>query len=154
MKELVSFMSDSSERGEAVNISSVTFITALNIISNILFSVDLGSYDSKKSNGFQDTVIGVMEAIGKPDAASYFPFLTFLGLQGNKKNMKACSERLFIVFRGFINAKIAEKSLRKTPKAVSDRDFVDTLLDLTEGDEAELNTNDIEHFLLVCLTIL
>jgi len=152
VKELVSFMSESSEREEAVDISRATFITALNIISNILFSVDLGNYDSNKSGGFQDTVIGVMEAVGNPDAANFFPFLGFLDLQGNRKTLKACSERLFKVFRGFIDAKLAEKSLRDTnSKDVRERDFVDVLLDLTEGDEAELNTNDIVHLLLVSL---
>ena len=45
--------------------------------------------------------------------------------------------------------KLAEKSLRDTnSKDVRERDFVDVLLDLTEGDEAELNTNDIVHLLL------
>ncbi|XP_010508143.1 PREDICTED: cytochrome P450 76C2 [Camelina sativa] len=148
VKELVSFMSESSEGEKAVDISRATFITALNIISNILFSVDLCSHDSKKYNGFQDAVTGVMEAIGNPDASNYFPFLGFLDLQGNKETMKACSERLFRVFRELINDKIEERSLRNNPKDVSDRDFLDTLLELTEGDEAELNTNDIEHFLL------
>ncbi|KAL1198017.1 Cytochrome P450 76C2 [Cardamine amara subsp. amara] len=148
VKELVSFMSESSEREEVVDISRATFITSLNIISNILFSVDLGSYDSKKSSLFQDAVTSVMEAIGKPDAANYFPFLGFLDLQGNRKTLKVCSEKLFSVFRGFIDAKRTEKSSRNNPKDISDRDFVDALLDHNEGDEAELNTNDIEHFLM------
>ncbi|KAG2284947.1 hypothetical protein Bca52824_044551 [Brassica carinata] len=148
VKDLISFMSESSEREKAVDISHALFTTTLNIISNILFSVDLGSYDPfKKLNGFQDTVIGVMEAIGNPDAANYFPFLRFLDLQGNSKKMKDNIERLFRVFRGFIDAKIAEKALLNNPKDVTDGDFVDALLHLTEGDEAELNTNDIEHFL-------
>lgn len=148
VKDLISFMSESSEREKAVDISHALFTTTLNIISNILFSVDLGSYDPlKKLNGFQDTVIGVMEAIGNPDAANYFPFLRFLDLQGNSKKMKDNMERLFRVFRGFIDAKIAEKALLNNPKDVTDGDFVDALLHLTEGDEAELNTNDIEHFL-------
>ncbi|CAN7021180.1 unnamed protein product [Brassica oleracea var. botrytis] len=138
VKDLIKFMSESSEREEAVDISRALFTTTLNIMSNLLFSVDLGSYD---------TVIGVMEAIGNPDAANYFPFLRFLDLQGNIKKMKDNSERLLRVFRGFIDAKIAEKALRNNPKDVTDGDFVDALLHLTEGDEPELNTNEIEHFL-------
>ena len=153
VKDLIKFMSESSEREEAVDISRALFTTTLNIMSNLLFSVDLGSYDTlKKFNVFQDTVIGVMEAIGNPDAANYFPFLRFLDLQGNSKKMKDNMERLFRVFRGFIDAKIAEKALLNNPKDVTDGDFVDALLHLTEGDEAELNTNDIEHFLSVSLT--
>ncbi|VVB00568.1 unnamed protein product [Arabis nemorensis] len=153
VKELVSFMSESSEREEAVDISRASFITTLNIISNLLFSVDLGSYDSKMSNGFQDTVIGLMEAVGNPDAANYFPLLRFLDLQDNRKKTKEGCERLFRVFRGFIDAKIAEKSTRDNPKDVTNSDVVDALLDLiTKGDEAELNTNVIEHFLLDLFT--
>nr|QWK52445.1 cytochrome P450 76C2 [Isatis tinctoria] len=148
VKELVSFMNESSERDEAVDISRASFVTVVNIISNILFSVDLGSYDLKSSNGFQDSVIGVMEAIGNPDAANYFPFLGFLDLQGNRKAMKACSEKLFKVFRGFIDAKIAEKSLGNKDKNVSSHDFVDELLELAKGDEVQLNTSDFEHLLL------
>ncbi|ESQ51635.1 hypothetical protein EUTSA_v10016531mg [Eutrema salsugineum] len=151
VQELVSFISESSNREEPVDISRVSFITVLNMISNILFSVDLGSYyDSKKSvNDFQDTVIGVREAIGKPDAANYFPFLGFLDLQGNKKTIKVCSERLFRVFRGFIDAKIKEKSSQNN---VLNNDLLDALLDFTQGDEAELDVNVIEHFLLDLFT--
>lgn len=149
VQELVNFMNASSERNEAVDISHASYTTVLNIISNILFSVDLGSYDSKQSNVFQETVIGAMEAAGKPDAANYFPFLGFLDLQGNRKAMKGCTERLFRIFRGFMDAKIAEKSLRNNSKDVPNRDFLDSLLALTKRDEAELDNNDIEHLLLV-----
>ncbi|CAA7050734.1 unnamed protein product [Microthlaspi erraticum] len=152
VQELLSFMNESSKREEAVDISLATFVTALNVTSNILFSADMGSYDSKKSNGFQDTVTGIMEAVGSPDAANYFPFMGFLDLQGNRKKMKDCCDELIRVFRTFFDAKIAEKSLHNNPKDVSDRDFVDVLLDLTEGDEAELTTYDIEHILLDLFT--
>ncbi|CAN7063424.1 unnamed protein product [Brassica rapa subsp. trilocularis] len=149
VQELVSFMHERSEKEEAVDISRASFTTVLNIISNILFSVDLGSYDvTSKSNRFRDTVIATMEAAGKPDAANYFPFMRFLDLQGNRKNIKACTEGLFRVFRGFIDAKLTEKSLDNS-KDVSDSDFLDALLLLAEGDESELDNNDIEHLLLV-----
>ncbi|WZZ56055.1 hypothetical protein YC2023_056162 [Brassica napus] len=144
VQELVRFMEASSEREEAVDISRASFITTLNIISNILFSVDLCSYGSEKSNGFHDSIIGGMEAAGSPDLANFFPFLRFLDLQGNTKKMKLCSERLFKVFRGFINTKTAEKSLRNNPKDAPNSDFLDVLLH-----EAELENDDIEHLLLV-----
>ncbi|KAF3576973.1 hypothetical protein DY000_02036038 [Brassica cretica] len=81
VQELVRFMDESSEREDAVHMSRASFTTTLNIISNILFSVDLGSYGSKKSNGFHDSVIRGMEAAGSPDLANFFPFLRFLDLQ-------------------------------------------------------------------------
>ncbi|KAJ0259171.1 hypothetical protein HA466_0055600 [Hirschfeldia incana] len=147
VQELVSFVNERSESEEAVDIARASFTTVLNIISNILFSVDLGSYGSG-SNGFQDSVIGDTEAAGRPDLANFFPFLAFLDLQGNSKKMKICTERLFKVFRGFIDTKTAEKSLRSNPQDASNSDFLDAILDLTVGDEAELDNNDIEHLLL------
>ncbi|XP_010518174.1 PREDICTED: cytochrome P450 76C4-like [Camelina sativa] len=146
VQELVKFVSESSEREEAVNISRASFTTALNIISNILFSVDLGSYDSKISNGFQETVTAVMVAVGKPDLANFFPFLGFLDLQSNRKNMKGCTERLFRLFRGFMDAKIALRN--ESTDDVSDIDFLDSLLALTQGVEPELDNSEIEHLLL------
>ncbi|CAH8392377.1 unnamed protein product [Eruca vesicaria subsp. sativa] len=143
VQELVSFVNECSEREEAVDISRASFTTVLNIISNILFSVDLGSYGSEKSAGFHDSVLGGMEAAGRPDLANFFPFLAFLDLQGNSKKMKLCTERLFKVFRGFIDTKTAEKSLPNNPKDASNSDFLDAILD-----EAELDNNDIEHLLL------
>ncbi|KAL0896347.1 hypothetical protein Bca101_080308 [Brassica carinata] len=148
VQELVSFVNERSESEEAVDIASASFTTVLNIISNILFSVDLGSYGSGKSNEFQDSVLGDTEAAGRPDLANFFPFLAFLDLQGNSKQMKLCTERLFKVFRGFIDTKTAEKSLANNPKDASNSDFLDAILDLTVGDEAELDNNDIEHLLL------
>ncbi|CAH8392378.1 unnamed protein product [Eruca vesicaria subsp. sativa] len=143
VQELIKFMDESSEREEAVDISRASFVTTLNIISNILFSVDLSSYGSEKSNGFYDSIIGAMEAAGSPDLANFFPFLGFLDLQGISKKMKLCTEKLFKVFQGFIDTKTVEKSLRRKPKDASNSDFLDVLLD-----EAELDNNDIEHLLL------
>ncbi|KAF8088277.1 hypothetical protein N665_0546s0009 [Sinapis alba] len=148
VQELVSFVNECSEREEAVDISRASFTTVLNIISNILFSVNLGSYGSGKSNVFQDLVLGNTEAAGRPDLANFFPFLAFLDLQGNSKKMKLCTESLLKVFRGFIDTKTAEKSLPNNPKDSSNNDFLDAILDLTVGDEAELDNNVIEHLLL------
>ncbi|XP_010518175.2 PREDICTED: cytochrome P450 76C4-like [Camelina sativa] len=149
VQELVNFVGESSEREEAVDISRASFTTVLNILSNLLFSVDLGSYDCKNSNKFQETVISVMVIVGKPDVANFFPFLGFLDLQSNRKAIKCCTERLLGVFRGFMDAKIA---LRNESTDASNIDFLDSLLALTQGDKVELDNHDIEHLLLDMFT--
>lgn len=154
VQELVNFISECSEREETVDISHASFVTALNIISNILFSVSLGSYDSKNSSVFHELMTGVMEAIGNPDLANFFPFLRFFDLQGNSKKMKDYSERLFQVFRGFYDDRIVENSSRTDEKDVSSNDFVDVLIDLHQGDQSEININEIEHLLLVSPSLL
>ncbi|KFK35289.1 hypothetical protein AALP_AA5G265500 [Arabis alpina] len=141
VKELVTFLSQICERGESVDIARASFVTSLNIISNAMFSTDLGSYDSGTSMELQDSVVRIMEIIGRPNLANFFPFLGFLDLQGIRKDMKVCSDRLFQVFQGFIDARNNEKSSR------SERDLLDSLMELTKENGSELNVNDIKHFL-------
>ena len=154
MQELINFVSECSDREEAVDISRASFVTALNIISNILFSVDLGNYDSRRSSDFQDMVIGVMESVGNTDLANFFPFMRFLDVQGTRKKVKDCSERLFRAFRGLYDDRIKGNSLQTDNKDVSSKDFLDALIDLNQGDEADLNINEIEHLLLVSLLLI
>ncbi|EOA40169.1 hypothetical protein CARUB_v10008885mg [Capsella rubella] len=148
VQELINFVSISCEREEAVDISRASFITSLNIISNILFSVNLGSYDPRNPSSFQEMVFGYMVANGNPDLADFFPFMRFLDLQGNSKKMKGYSESLFKVFRGLYDARIVENSSRTDEKDVESRDFLDELIDLQQGDEPEINIDEIQHLLL------
>lgn len=143
VKELVTFMSEICERGESVDIARVSFVTSLNMISNVMFSTDLGSYDPTTSLELQDSVVRIMEFIGKPNLANFFPFLGFLDLQGIRKEMKVCSDKLFQVFQGFIDARNNEKSSQ------TESDLLDSLMDLTKENGSELNENDIKHFLYV-----
>ncbi|KAF2603739.1 hypothetical protein F2Q70_00026422 [Brassica cretica] len=141
VNELVTFMSEICERGESVDIARASFVTSLNIISNTFFSTNLGSYDPRTSMELQESVVRIMETIGKPNLANYFPLIGFLDLQGIRKEMKVCSDVLFQVFQGFINARNNEKTTR------NEGDLLDSLMDLVKENGSELNVNDIKHFL-------
>ncbi|KAJ4905362.1 Cytochrome P450 76C4 [Raphanus sativus] len=141
VNELVTFISEICKRGESVDIARASFVTSLNIISNTFFSTDLGSYDPRTSMELQDSVVRIMETIGKPNLANYFPLIGFLDMQGIRKEMKVCSDVLFQVFQGFIDARNNEKSSR------NESDLLDSLMDLVKENGSELNMNDIKHFL-------
>ena len=143
VNELVTFISEICERGESINIARASFVTSLNLISNTLFSTDLGSYDSKISMELQESVVRIMETIGKPNLANYFPLIGFLDLQGIRKEMKVCSDVLFQVFQGFIDARNNEKTTR------NESDLLDLLMDLVKENGPELKVNEIKHFIFV-----
>ncbi|XP_010523703.1 PREDICTED: cytochrome P450 76C4-like [Tarenaya hassleriana] len=143
LQELLNFLNDSCNRGEAVDIGRASFVTAVNIISNTLFSINFASYDYTASNEFHDLVVGIMTAAGKPNLADFFPILRFLDLQGIRKELKACSDRLFEVFQGFIDSRTAKRSSRTEPK-----DVLDSLIDIVHENESELSMKDIRHLLL------
>ncbi|CAN7056476.1 unnamed protein product, partial [Brassica rapa subsp. trilocularis] len=141
VNELVTFMREICERGESVDIARASFVTSLNIISNTFFSTDLGSYDPRTSMELQESVVRIMETIGKPNLANYFPLIGFLDMQGIRKEMKVCSDILFTVFQGFIDARKNEKSSQ------NEIDLLDSLMNLVKENGSELNVNDIKHFL-------
>ncbi|CAH8361205.1 unnamed protein product [Eruca vesicaria subsp. sativa] len=82
VEELVSLAHEFCERGEAIDMARASFVTAFNIISNALFSVDLATYNSISSSfEFHKTVFHLLEIYGKPNAGDVFRFLRFLDLQ-------------------------------------------------------------------------
>ncbi|XP_033146707.1 cytochrome P450 76C2 isoform X2 [Brassica rapa] len=123
VKELITFIVESCERGEAVEIARACFVTSLNVISNVVFSTDLGSYDQMASMELRDSLFGVMKIMGKPNLANYFPSIEHLDLQ--------------------------ERSSRTEPRDAysSDRDLLDSLIDLNQEDGSKVDMNDIKHFL-------
>ncbi|ESQ43980.1 hypothetical protein EUTSA_v10005888mg [Eutrema salsugineum] len=153
VKELITFIIESSEKGEAVEIARACFVTSLNVISNVVFSTDLGSYDPRASLELRDSLFRITEVMGKPNLANYFPSLGFLDLQGFRKEMEVCSERLFRVFQGLIDARIPERSLRTGPRDAFSSDLLDSLIDLIQEDGSEVDMNDINHFLYSILMI-
>ncbi|CAE6077655.1 unnamed protein product [Arabidopsis arenosa] len=146
-KELITFIIERGERGFSVDIARACFITSLNVISNVVFSIDLGGYDPRASTELQDSLSRMMEIMGKPNLANYFPSLEFLDIQGIRKEMKVCSERLFQIFQGLIDARIAERSSQTGPRDALRGDLLDSLIDLIQEEGSEVDMNDINHFL-------
>ncbi|XP_023640533.1 cytochrome P450 76C3 [Capsella rubella] len=151
VEELVSLVNQFCERGEAIDLARASFVTSFNNISNALFSVDLASYGSNSSSyEFHETVVHLMKISGKPNVGDYFQYMRFLDLQGTRKEAVVCIERLFKVIQEFIDARLA-KRLSQTEtehKEASSIDMLDSLLDHTQQNEAELSINDIKHLLL------
>ncbi|XP_010508139.1 PREDICTED: cytochrome P450 76C3-like [Camelina sativa] len=148
VEELVSLANQFSERGEAIDLARASFVTAFNIISNALFSVDLATYDSNSSPyEFYHAVVHLMKISGKPNVGDYFQYMRFLDLQGTRKEAVLCIDRLFSVIQEFIDDRLA-KRLSHTDEEASSIDMLDSLLDFTQQNEAELTMNDIKHLLL------
>lgn len=91
----------------------------------------------------------MMKIMGKPNLVNYFPSLEFLDIQGIRKEMKVCSERLFQIFQGLVNARIAERSSQTGPRDALRGDLLDSLIDLIQEEGSEVDMNDINHFLCV-----
>ncbi|WCJ22831.1 Cytochrome P450 76T24 [Euphorbia peplus] len=119
----------------------------MNLISNTLFSIDLASYNSDISLQFYDAVAGIMEVLGKPNLADYFPLLQIMDPQGIRRKTKLFFSKLFETFDEIITERL---QLKSSSTSVKDRqDLLDFLLDTTQQEnDYDLNVVDIKHLLL------
>lgn len=145
VQQLLDHAGECCSSGQAVDIGRAAFTTSLNLLSNTFFSVDLAHYDSDSSQEFKDLIWNIMEEVGKPNLADFFPGLRWLDPQGIKRKMTVYFLKLAGVFDGFINQRLELKAC----SADSTTDVLDCLLNLNKIHDHELSCNDIRHLLVV-----
>nr|AFK42372.1 unknown [Lotus japonicus] len=103
LKELLDFVKEKSNKGEALDFGEAVFSTVLNSISNTFFSVDLThSTCDEKSQEFKNIIWKIMEYAGKPNVADFFPILRPLDPQGVHAKMSHYFMKLLKIFDGII----------------------------------------------------
>ena len=143
VQQLLDHAHESCTSSRAVDIGRAASTTALNLLSNTIFSVDLAHYDSNFSQEFKDLVWSIMEEAGKPNLADFFPGLSFIDPQGIQKKMTANFYKLVKVFDGIIDQRLQLKA------SSANNDVLDSLLNLNKQHDHELSSNDIKHLLVV-----
>ncbi|KAJ6404648.1 hypothetical protein OIU84_012751 [Salix udensis] len=129
----------------AVDIGKSVLTTVLNLISNTFFSHDIASYNSDLSQEFSDLVLGVMEYIGKPNIADYFPILRLVDPQGVRRKTNNYFKRLNHILDSIISERNRLRSSSVASKAC--HDVLDALLILVEEENTELSFADIKALL-------
>ncbi|KAK6251209.1 hypothetical protein SCA6_005214 [Theobroma cacao] len=149
VEELVADVHDSCRVGKAIDIGQAAFKTTLNFLSNTFFPIDLAD-SSDTAQEFRDIVQGIKEELGKLNFGDYFPIiLRNLDLQGMRRRMTVHFGKLMNLFDRVIDKRL---QLRKTNDYISTNDFLDTLLNISEDKNEELDRNLIKHLLLDLFT--
>jgi hypothetical protein len=108
------------------------------------FLIDLGGYSSKLSQEFQDLICAVMEGVGKPNVADYFPALRLVDPQGARRRMMIDYGKLIEIFYSIINERVQLRASSEGSKASND--VLGYFLNLVEEDNSEISYNDFKHF--------
>nr|BCD59211.1 cytochrome P450 76AD [Bougainvillea peruviana]BCU88504.1 cytochrome p450 76AD [Bougainvillea peruviana] len=142
VKQLYEYIQDCARKGQVVDIGKAAFTTSLNLLSNLFFSVELAHHTSNTSHEFKQLIWDIMEDIGKPNYADYFPVLKCIDPWGIRRRLAANFNKLIEVFQGFIRQRLSVAS----SSATSVDDVLDVLLNLYK--EKELNMGEINHLLV------
>ncbi|KAF9625273.1 hypothetical protein IFM89_020859 [Coptis chinensis] len=145
VKDLMDHIRDSSRSRRVINIGQIVFSTTLNVISNTMFSMDLAHLDSDTAREFKAVVWGVMEVIGRPNLANYFPLLRPLDPQGVRRCTSIYFGKLYKLFDTIIDERLQSK------EEGGANDLLATLLQHTEENGFKLTHVEIRALLVVCI---
>ncbi|KAL8144161.1 hypothetical protein V2J09_017193 [Rumex salicifolius] len=146
VSEMLEYVDECCRNGSSVDIGSVGFTTSLNLLSNTFFSQDMAAYSSVSSHELRDVVWSIMEYVGKPNLADFFPVLAYFDPLRIKRDLITNFSKMFVVFDDVIKQR---KLLIDGADSRAKGDVLDTLLRINEEqDGSHLSLDDIKHLLL------
>ncbi|KAK9668242.1 hypothetical protein RND81_13G044100 [Saponaria officinalis] len=143
VRDLASFVKKSSENGDVVDINLAAFTSSLNLLSNTIFSVDLGA-STEIAVEFRDTSHTLIGELGKPNLADYFPFLKKFDPHGIKRRSDVHIRKLLDLFNNLIQQRLDGK---RPPGTKKGDDVLDALLDIVH-ESHDFDISDIPHLFM------
>ncbi|KAL6858799.1 hypothetical protein ACP4OV_017801 [Aristida adscensionis] len=111
--------------GREVDVGQAVYGGVLNLVSSVLLSIDVVDVGTESAQGFREIVEDLIELVAKPNISDLYPCLRPLDLQGWRRWTAKQFEKLFRLFDGIIDRRLAEAS-----SGDKHGDFLDALLEL------------------------
>ncbi|KAL5728118.1 hypothetical protein ACHQM5_001240 [Ranunculus cassubicifolius] len=124
-----------SKIGAPINVGEVVFLTAMNIVTNMLWGGTLKENQGTNLGAeFRQVVSEITELLGKPNMSDFYPALERFDLQGYQKKIKVLAHRFDKIFDTIIEQRLnMEVGERRQSK-----DFLQLLLQLKEEEDAKM----------------
>ncbi|KAF2313184.1 hypothetical protein GH714_009669 [Hevea brasiliensis] len=145
IQELLADVQESCRVGAVVDIGQIAFKAALNVLSTNIFSLDLTDSSSDTVREFKEVIRCIMEEVGKPNLADYFPVLRSIDPQGIRRRMTIYFGKVLDLFDRIIDQRL---QLRKKQGYIPVNDVLDILITLNEQNKEEIDRNRMKHLFL------
>ncbi|KAJ9564026.1 LOW QUALITY PROTEIN: hypothetical protein OSB04_009186 [Centaurea solstitialis] len=147
IQELVDYVHECFTNRKPINIGLVAFTTTFNVLSNFIFSTDMARYDSHESQEFKDAVSSLVDVLGKPNLADFFPLLKPFDPQGLLREANVYIGKSIAILDGMVEQRLQATAKSSSHAVSSTNDVLDLLLDLSRKNESEFSRNDVVHLL-------
>ncbi|KAL0409530.1 UNVERIFIED_CONTAM: cytochrome [Sesamum radiatum] len=106
-----------------------------------------GEEGRRVGDEFREVVIKLVDLIGKPNIADFFPILAWFDIQGVKKEMEGYVQSLDRIFEDVIvrYRKMLSRGIKKEGK----KDFLQVLLELKEKEDSEMSMSHTNQGLIL-----
>nr|WEQ50544.1 cytochrome P450 76AK24 [Salvia officinalis] len=146
LRKLADYVGRCSGEGRAMNVGKATFTTMSNLMFATIFSIELTQYgdsDSGDSMKVKEHVNAFTRYAGVPNIADFFPIFAPFDPQGLRRKITYHLGSLLELLQSLIDERLRDRTSATYRKK---DDFLETLLDLTEGNEYHLSIKEIKHF--------
>ncbi|WCJ22108.1 Cytochrome P450 76T24 [Euphorbia peplus] len=149
IQRLIADVEQSCCTGTAVEFDKLAFRTSLDIMSGVIFSLDLADSSSEIVTEFKELVKCIANEVVKPNLVDYFPVLRYVSPQQIRHRVTVYFRRIFDLFDRIVDQRVMA---RNEHTYVPRNDMLDSLLILTEGDLELIDRNNIKHLILDLIT--
>ncbi|XP_074264866.1 geraniol 8-hydroxylase-like [Silene latifolia] len=145
VKHLLSYVDKCSEAGLAVEFAQAAFTTTLNLLSSTFFSMDMGDPTSEFARQFRVTIRGIMEEVGKPNVADYYPIFKRIDPQGIRRRTEFHFGKMMDLFNSLIDQRLKGQ---RPAGATKDFDALDALLGIDQEKAEEIPKSQVPNLLV------
>ncbi|CAM8980823.1 unnamed protein product [Rhodiola kirilowii] len=139
----------SASLDEVVLIGNVAFRTSLNVMSELILSVEMADGKSEAVREFKESFWCMMELLGTPNLVDYFPWLRLVDPQRIRARQVVHFQKMLGFVDDTIGRRLARKAEEEEESSVSDnRDVLDTLINIMLESNGEFSRHEICHLLL------
>ncbi|PVH66718.1 hypothetical protein PAHAL_1G327600 [Panicum hallii] len=138
-RELVRYVSERAARGEPVDVGHAAFVTAVDLVSRTLISVDIGSRE------LRDKVRECAQLLTTPTIADVFPSLAAADLQGARRRFSA----LVRYSNGIVDEEFVRRRRGRDAGEPRKNDMVDLVIDKEK--EWEEEGSELNYDVVRCL---
>nr|WJZ49113.1 cytochrome P450 [Isodon lophanthoides var. gerardianus] len=143
LKKLCEYVGKCSDGGREINVGEAAFVTLINMMWATLFSTEFTSFGSDANQEHKETINEITKYIGLPNVADFFPILERFDPQGIKGKVDFYMGKLLSIVGDLVEQRL--KSRSTTPDYQKKNDFLETLLDISQGDDEDLSVLEIMH---------
>ncbi|CAI9786452.1 unnamed protein product [Fraxinus pennsylvanica] len=146
LQKLCDYIHECSSNHQLVDVGEAAFVTALNIMSATLFSIDCAQFNSDSTQELKETTRAIIKVMTTFNLVDLFPTLKPIDPQRIMHKSRSCVGQIYSILEDRINQRL--KISAASTDYVQKNDLLEALLDYSQSKPSEFPKEHIKHLLL------
>ncbi|KAL2472352.1 Cytochrome [Abeliophyllum distichum] len=146
LQKLFDYIHECIVNHQLVDVGEAAFITALNLMSATLFSVDCAQFNSDSTQELKETMRAMTKVVASFNLVDIFPVLKAIDPQRVMHKSNIYFGQIYSILDNMINQRLNLRA--ESSEYMEKNDFLEALLDYSQSNPSEFPRDRIKHLLL------